>query len=156
MIIPAVHIPINNTSNFGFTAFFSMIKDGRLNVVTAIINDKIVPSSAPFDNKASATGIVPNISAYIGIPTSVAKITPKGFRLPKTLSIQLSGIQLWITAPIPTPIRMYGNTFLKVPITCFLAYCTLSFLVNVGELISTLVLCQEKVQIKYNQFSLFM
>ena len=43
MIIPAVHIPINNTSNFGFTAFFSMIKDGRLNVVTAIINDKIVP-----------------------------------------------------------------------------------------------------------------
>ena len=119
MIIPAVHIPINNTSNFGFTAFFSMIKDGRLNVVTAIIND--------------------NISAYIGIPTSVAKITPKGFRLPKTLSIQLSGIQLWITAPIPTPIRMYGNTFLKVPITCFLAYCTLSFLVNVGELISTLL-----------------
>ena len=105
MIIPAVHIPINNTSNFGFTAFFSMIKDGRLNVVTAIINDKIVPSSAPFDNKASATGIVPNISAYIGIPTSVAKITPKGFRLPKTLSIQLSGIQLWITAPIPTPIE---------------------------------------------------
>ena len=61
MIIPAVHIPINNTSNFGFTAFFSMIKDGRLNAVTAIINDKIVPSSAPFDNKASATGIVPNI-----------------------------------------------------------------------------------------------
>ena len=65
MIIPAVHIPINNTSNFGFTAFFSMIKDGRLNVVTAIMNDKTVPSSAPLVSKASATGIVPkNISIH--------------------------------------------------------------------------------------------
>ena len=90
--MPNVQMAIKRVNSLGFTAFFSMIKDGRLNAVTAIINDKIVPSSAPFDNKASATGIVPNISAYIGIPTSVAKITPKGFRLPKTLSIQLSGI----------------------------------------------------------------
>ena len=34
----------------------------------------------------------------------------------------VSGIQLWIIAPIPTPIKMYGNTFLNVPITCSFAY----------------------------------
>lgn len=31
---------INKVNNLGLTAFFSMIKDGKLNVVTAIINDK--------------------------------------------------------------------------------------------------------------------
>lgn len=58
---------INSVNSLGFTAFFSMIKDGKLNVVTAIINDKIVPNCAPFASNASATGIVPKISAYIGI-----------------------------------------------------------------------------------------
>lgn len=111
---------INSVNSLGFTAFFSMIKDGKLNVVTAIINDKIVPNCAPFASNASATGIVPKISAYIGIPTRVAKITPNGLLLPKILSIHVSGIQLWIIAPIPTPIKMYGNTFLNVPITCSL------------------------------------
>ena len=43
MIIPDVQMAINKVNNLGFTAFFNMIKDGRLNVVTAIINDKIVP-----------------------------------------------------------------------------------------------------------------
>ena len=41
MIIPDVQMAINKVNNLGFTAFFNMIKDGRLNVVTAIINDKI-------------------------------------------------------------------------------------------------------------------
>ena len=50
---------INRANNLGFTAFFSMIKDGKLSVVTAIINDKIVPNCASFASKASATGIVP-------------------------------------------------------------------------------------------------
>ena len=77
MIIPDVQMAINKVNNLGFTAFFNMIKDGRLNVVTAIINDKIVPNCAPFASNASATGIVPKISAYIGIPTSVAKTTIK-------------------------------------------------------------------------------
>ena len=83
-----------------------MIRDGRDKVVTAIIKDKTVPSCAPLESSASATGIVPKISAYIGIPTIVARITPKGLLLPSTVSIQLSGIQLWITAPIPTPIKI--------------------------------------------------
>lgn len=83
MIIPDVQMAINKVNNLGFTAFFNMIKDGRLNVVTAIINDKIVPNCAPFASNASATGIVPKISAYIGIPTSVAKTTPNGLLLPK-------------------------------------------------------------------------
>ena len=85
MIIPDVQMAINKVNNLGFTAFFNMIKDGRLNVVTAIINDKIVPNCAPFASNASATGIVPKISAYIGIPTSVAKTTPNGLLLPKIL-----------------------------------------------------------------------
>ena len=58
MIIPDVQMAINKVNNLGFTAFFNMIKDGRLNVVTAIINDKIVPNCAPFASNASATGIV--------------------------------------------------------------------------------------------------
>ena len=122
MIMPNVQIAINKVNNLGFTAFFNMIKDGKLNVVTAIINDKIVPNCAPFASRASATGIVPKISAYIGIPTRVAKITPNGLLLPKILSIYVSGIQLWFIAPIPTPIKMYGNTFLIVPTTCSFAY----------------------------------
>mgnify|MGYP001217248533 CR=1 FL=1 len=36
MIIPDVQMAINKVNNLGFTAFFNMIKDGRLNVVTAI------------------------------------------------------------------------------------------------------------------------
>mgnify|MGYP000612612608 CR=1 FL=1 len=43
MMMPTVQIAIKVASSLGFTAFFSIIKDGKLNVVTAIINDKIVP-----------------------------------------------------------------------------------------------------------------
>ena len=75
--MPNVQMAIKRVNSLGFTAFFSIIKDGKLNVVTAIINDKIVPNCAPFESNASATGIVPKISAYIGTPTRVAKITPK-------------------------------------------------------------------------------
>ena len=121
MIIPNVQMVINSVNNLGFTAFFNMIKDGKLNVVTAIINDKIVPNCAPFESNASATGIVPKISAYIGTPIRVAKITPNGLLLPKMFSIHLLGIQLWMIAPIPTPIKMYGNTFFNVPATCSFA-----------------------------------
>ena len=91
-IIPNTQIMTNTDSSLGFTAFFNMISDGRLSVVTAIMNESTVPSCAPLANSASATGIVPKISAYIGTPTSVAKITPKGLLLPKTVSIQLAGI----------------------------------------------------------------
>ena len=40
-------------------------------------------------------------------------------------------------APIPTPTKMYGNTFLNVETTCSLAYCIRSRFVRVGDSIST-------------------
>ena len=49
--------------SFGLTAFFSMITDGRERVVTAIIKDRTTPNWAPFESSASATGMVPKISA---------------------------------------------------------------------------------------------
>ena len=83
MMIPIVHITINVPRSFGLIAFFSIMSDGRLSVVTAIIKLRIVPRRAPFARSASATGIVPKISAYIGTPMIVAKITPKGLLLPR-------------------------------------------------------------------------
>ena len=79
------------------------------------------------------------MSAYIGTPTRTARITPNGLLLPRTACIQLSGIQLWMTAPIPTPIKMYGNTFLNVSATCSLAYTSRSFTVKSSDSISTLL-----------------
>ena len=38
-----------------------------------------VQGSAPLDSSASATGIVPTISAYMGTPISAAITTPSGF-----------------------------------------------------------------------------
>ena len=81
-------------SIFGLTALRSMIIDGRDNVVTPIIKASTVPSCAPLPSRASAMGIVPKISAYMGMPMMVAKITPKGLLLPRTVTTQLSGIQL--------------------------------------------------------------
>ena len=88
-MIPKIQIPMNRNKSFGLTAFFNIINDGRLSVVTAIIKDRTVPSWAPFANRASAIGIVPKISAYIGTPTIVAKTTPNGFLLPKIFSTQV-------------------------------------------------------------------
>ena len=83
-----------------------MISDGRDRVVTAIMKDRTVPSCAPLESSASATGIVPKMYAYMGMPTIVARITPKGLLLPRTASTQLYGIQLWISAPMPTATRI--------------------------------------------------
>ena len=94
VIIPIVHININIPNNLGLIAFLNIIIDGSDNVVTAIIKDRTVPSCAPLISKASAIGIVPNISAYIGMPIIVAKTTPNGLLLPKILTTQVSGIQL--------------------------------------------------------------
>jgi hypothetical protein len=58
------------------------ISDGKDNAVTAIMNDSIVPTPTPFVNNASAIGIVPKISAYIGMPTIVASKTEKGLSSP--------------------------------------------------------------------------
>ena len=77
--------------------------DGSDSVVTPIIKLSTTPSLAPFASRASAMGIQPNMSAYIGIPQIVAIITPNGLPVPSTFIIHFSGIQLWINAPIPTP-----------------------------------------------------
>ena len=92
--MPIVQMAMNVLNSFGLIALPSMIMDGRLSVVTAIIKLSMVPSNAPFASSASAIGIVPKMSAYIGMPTSVASITPKGLLLPSIFSTQLSGIQL--------------------------------------------------------------
>ena len=47
MIMPTVQMPVNRASSFGLTALRSIIIEGRLSVVTAIIKDRIVPSCAP-------------------------------------------------------------------------------------------------------------
>ena len=83
MMIPTIQIAINVPRSFGLIAFFSIMRDGRLSVVTAIIKLRIVPSKAPLARSASATGIVPKISAYMGTPIIVARITPKGLLLPR-------------------------------------------------------------------------
>ena len=101
-----VQMAMNSPSSLGFTALRSRIMEGTLRVVTAIIKLRMVPKSAPLARRASATGMVPKMSAYMGTPTITARSTPRGFRLPRIFSIQLSGIQLWITAPMPTPMRM--------------------------------------------------
>ena len=92
--MPIVQIPINSTSNLGLTALRSITIEGIDKVVTPIIKDSTVPSCAPLSSNASATGIVPKISAYIGTPTIVAKTTPKGFLLPSKVVTHPSGIQL--------------------------------------------------------------
>ena len=94
IIIPAAHIPMKIPSSFGLTALRSIIIEGSESVVTPIIKERTTPSKAPFASRASAIGIVPKISAYIGIPTIVARITPNGLFSPSALTINSSGIQL--------------------------------------------------------------
>ena len=81
--MPMVQMATNSPSSLGFTALRSMIMDGRLRVVTAIMKLRMVPNWAPLESNASATGMVPKMSAYMGTPTITARITPKGLRLPR-------------------------------------------------------------------------
>ena len=80
-------MPAKMQSSLGFTALRSIIMDGRDSVVTPIMNESTTPSSAPLASNASAIGIVPKISAYIGTPATVARITPKGLLSPSTLTM---------------------------------------------------------------------
>ena len=79
--MPKAQIAIKTPSNFGLTALRNIIIDGKDSVVTPIIKASTVPSCAPFPSKASAMGIVPKISAYMGMPMMVANITPNGLWL---------------------------------------------------------------------------
>lgn len=94
MIIPIVHTAMKIANSFGFTALRSIIIDGRDKVVTPIINESTTPSNAPLASNASAIGIVPNISAYIGMPATVAMITPNGLLSPRIFTMKSCGIQL--------------------------------------------------------------
>ena len=52
-----------------------MTIDGSDRAVTPIINDSTVPRPAPFANRLSAIGMLPKMSAYIGMPMRVANGT---------------------------------------------------------------------------------
>ena len=43
-MMPAVQMKMNSARSLGFTALRSMMREGRLRVVTAIMKDKMVPS----------------------------------------------------------------------------------------------------------------
>ena len=92
MMMPDATIPTNMTNSLVLTTFLIMMIDGSDNAVTAIIKANTVPMPTPFKTKASAIGNVPNISAYIGIPTTVASKTENGLLAPKTASIKDCGI----------------------------------------------------------------
>ena len=83
-MMPTVQIMMKVQSSLGLMAWRSMIILGRLKVVTAIMKESTVPSWAPLYSRASATGMVPKISAYMGTPIMVARMTPKGLWLPST------------------------------------------------------------------------
>lgn len=93
-MIPVRQIRMKKVKSFGLMAFFNIISDGKDNVVTAIIKLNTVPRFAPFPSNASAIGIVPKISPYIGIPTRVANITLNGFLSPRMLITNSSGMTL--------------------------------------------------------------
>lgn len=94
IIIPTVTIATKIASSFGLITLASIIIDGKDKAVTLIINASTVPIGTPAINKASAIGIVPNISAYIGIPITDAIITEKGLLEPNIAKIISCGIQL--------------------------------------------------------------
>ena len=83
---------INQKSNFGLTAFANIIIDGKDRAVTLIIKESIVPTPTPLKNHASATGIVPKMSAYIGAPTILATSTLYHLSSPSTICIHSVGM----------------------------------------------------------------
>ena len=87
-------MPMKIQRSFGLTTRRSMTSDGRDKVVTAIMKERTTPSNAPFPSRAYAMGIVPKMSAYIGMPTTVATITPSGLVPPNVRMTTSSGIQL--------------------------------------------------------------
>lgn len=116
MMIPTVQMAINVANSFGLITFFSMMRDGRLSVVTAIIKLRIVPRSAPFKGVPLPRGLFRRYPRTSELRSMLQNYSRMDYGT-STVCIQLSGIQSWITAPIATPTRIYGNTFLKVDIT---------------------------------------
>ena len=78
-------MPINTASSLGLTTFLSIIIDGRESAVTPIIKLSAVPIPTPLKYSASAIGIVPKMSAYIGIPITLAIITENILLSPRAL-----------------------------------------------------------------------
>ena len=94
MIIPKVTMPTKKASSWGLIAFLIIIIEGRDKAVTAIMKDRIVPMPTSLAKRASAMGMVPKISAYKGMPTTLARNTDKGLFSPSTVCIHSLGIQL--------------------------------------------------------------
>ena len=84
----------NERLEFLGDALLSMIIEGRERAVTAIMKERTVPKPTPLAKRASAMGMVPKMSAYIGIPTAVANKTEKGLFFPRTAWTMSVGIQL--------------------------------------------------------------
>ena len=82
------------------------------------MNASAVPRPIPLATSASAIGRVPKMSAYIGTPTSAASGTDHQCSSPSRVVISASGIQLWIAAPMPTPISTYSQTRWMTSATC--------------------------------------
>ena len=92
-MIPTAQIPMKIPSSRGFTALRSITRLGRDSVMTPIMKAITTPSSAPFASSASTIGTVAKISAYMGIPNSAARNTPKGLPLPSTETT------IWLPGP---------------------------------------------------------
>ncbi len=106
MIIPIAQIATNSASSRGLTALRSITRDGRDNVVTAIINASTVPSSAPFASRGLCHRDRSKNIRIHGNSYYRCQHHAKGIVTPSTVSTQLSGIQLWMIAPSPTPTRI--------------------------------------------------
>ena len=87
------------------TTRLSMMIEGKDSAVTAIMKASTVPSPTPLPTSASAIGSVPKMSAYMGMPISVASGTDHQLSCPSSAVMISAGTQLWIAAPMPTPIR---------------------------------------------------
>ncbi len=117
--MPTTTVLKNSASSGALTTFLSMISEGSDSAVTAIMNASTVPRPTPLATRASAIGRVPKISAYMGTPTRVASGTDHQLAWPSSDSIQAAGIQLWMAAPMPTPISTYSQTRRKISATCW-------------------------------------
>src|SRR5690606_19506644 len=76
-VMPMVRMPTVTTamkvaSSGSLITRLIMINEGSDSAVTAIMKANTVPRPTPLPARASAIGRVPNISAYIGMPTTTA------------------------------------------------------------------------------------
>ena len=88
--MPTATMPKNNASSGALTTFWSMISEGSDSAVTAIIKASATQADA-LANQRFGNRQVPKISAYIGMPSTVASGTDHQFSWPSSASIQPGG-----------------------------------------------------------------